>query len=183
MDAPSAKPTSVAGVTSTVSPAPASAAVVQPLVSINPAELSKLQKLWFPSRNAVEKPKMRLVCFPCAGGSESIYTKADRNGRVAVLNPLMKWAQENSVEVLAVQPPGRDRRLKESFLQSCQVEHRKCGSQVTLTICYSAGTVCILQFSYLVSFVCLFVCLFVCFHSKGSSRVSASRIVSCHTRR
>jgi len=66
------------------------------------------------------KPKMRVVCFPCAGGSETIYTKAEFVKGKRQLHPLIGWAQRSDVEVLAVQPPGRDARQTERCAYSCK---------------------------------------------------------------
>jgi len=53
---------------------------------------------WFPTRKVLPNPRMRLFCFPFAGGSASIYNA---------------WGagMPAGVELCAVQLPGRERRL------------------------------------------------------------------------
>jgi medium-chain acyl-[acyl-carrier-protein] hydrolase len=61
------------------------------------------RSLWFiPGRPGVD-PSLRLFCFPYAGGGAVIYRR---------------WAESlpRSVEVLAVQPPGRGNRIREAPL-------------------------------------------------------------------
>jgi hypothetical protein len=106
-------------------PAPAPAVVVPtaaPPATPAPPKLTPVSddvfKTWFPAvhQTAVESPKLRLVCFPNAGSAENIYTKINRGKP----NTLIGWAKENAVEVLAVQPPGRELRRKEPCLGSCK---------------------------------------------------------------
>jgi medium-chain acyl-[acyl-carrier-protein] hydrolase len=55
---------------------------------------------WFPTRKPLTDPRMRLFCFPFAGGSAAIYNA---------------WGagMPAGVELCAVQLPGRERRLME----------------------------------------------------------------------
>ncbi|AKQ66527.1 thioesterase domain protein [Myxococcus hansupus] len=55
---------------------------------------------WFPTRKPLTDPRVRLFCFPFAGGSVAIYNT---------------WAQglPAGVELCPVQLPGRERRLSE----------------------------------------------------------------------
>ncbi len=55
---------------------------------------------WFVTPNPLRTPKLRLICFPYAGGNSSTYTP---------------WANKltDGVELVAVQPPGRAARLFE----------------------------------------------------------------------
>lgn len=55
---------------------------------------------WFPKRNAGERAQLKLFCFPYAGGTSQIYRSWDQ-----YLPP--------TVEVIAVELPGRGSRLRE----------------------------------------------------------------------
>lgn len=109
-------------------------------------------------------PRLRLVTFPNAGSSETVYTGMDKtafdgeSGRRD--NYLMKWAKANSVEVYAVQPPGRDARMKERALESCaeiaagamdQLESVLFGGDDVpwALFAHSMGTWCALEFAKL----------------------------------
>jgi surfactin synthase thioesterase subunit len=91
-------------------------------------EMAKLKvaddvfRSWFPASASarVANPRMRLVCFSNAGSAESIYTGAVIKQGKRTQSPLLKWAQENQVEVLAIQLPGREKRRKEPLLTSCK---------------------------------------------------------------
>jgi medium-chain acyl-[acyl-carrier-protein] hydrolase len=56
--------------------------------------------VWFPHRRPNRSPRLRLFCFPYAGGSASIYRE---------------WANRlpPEIELCAVQPPGREGRFSE----------------------------------------------------------------------
>jgi surfactin synthase thioesterase subunit len=60
---------------------------------------------WFPTRKPLPEPRMRLFCFPFAGGSAAIYNT---------------WpgGMPAGVELCAVQLPGRERRLMEKPFDS-----------------------------------------------------------------
>jgi surfactin synthase thioesterase subunit len=61
---------------------------------------SLIKSSWLPTRRTTAKVRMRLFCFPYAGGNESAYRQ---------------WQQmlPETIEVLAVQLPGRGARIKE----------------------------------------------------------------------
>lgn len=61
---------------------------------------------WFELRRPLPRARLRLFCFPYAGGSASIYND---------------WvdAFPSSIEVIAVQYPGRGSRLKDPLIASC----------------------------------------------------------------
>jgi surfactin synthase thioesterase subunit len=59
-----------------------------------------LQTNLFITPRISQKPKLRLICFPYAGGNASTYL------------PWAKWLPKN-VELVAVQPPGRSSRISE----------------------------------------------------------------------
>ncbi|MCE9671373.1 alpha/beta fold hydrolase [Myxococcus stipitatus] len=61
---------------------------------------SLLPERWFPTRKPLPDARLRLFCFPYAGGSASVF-----NGWAPLLPP--------GVEPCAVQLPGRERRLME----------------------------------------------------------------------
>jgi surfactin synthase thioesterase subunit len=61
---------------------------------------------------------MRLLCFANAGSAESIYTGAVIKQGKRTQSALLTWAQENQIEVLAIQLPGREKRRKEPFLKT-----------------------------------------------------------------
>ncbi|WP_163988742.1 thioesterase II family protein [Pyxidicoccus caerfyrddinensis] len=60
---------------------------------------------WFPTRKPLTEPRMRLFCFPFAGGSAAIYNAWGAGMPVGV-------------ELCAVQLPGRERRLMEKPIDS-----------------------------------------------------------------
>lgn len=62
--------------------------------------MSDLER-WLPYRRPQSEPALRLFCFPYAGGSASAFRG---------------WADRlpDGVEICAVQPPGRERRMAES---------------------------------------------------------------------
>jgi medium-chain acyl-[acyl-carrier-protein] hydrolase len=59
---------------------------------------------WLSWIRPVESPRLRLFCFPHAGSGASVY---------------QKWADSiaNGVEVFAIQPPGRETRIKEPLVR------------------------------------------------------------------
>ncbi|EGD81267.1 hypothetical protein PTSG_13169 [Salpingoeca rosetta] len=65
---------------------------------------------WFP-RTPPRECGLRVVCFHGAGCSDTVYTISRVAGKMAH-NPLLAWQQdeENDVQVLGVQLPGRDQR-------------------------------------------------------------------------
>jgi len=81
---------------------------------------------WFPQlkETKCDGARLRVLCFPNAGSSENVYTGMDKTafggGSGRRKNTLMKWASETKVEVHAVQPPGRDMRMKEAPLTSAK---------------------------------------------------------------
>lgn len=68
----------------------------------------------------LEKPRLRILCFPSAGSAENIYTGLAVREKERTPNKLMAWATDAQAEVLAVQYPGREQRRKEPFAKSCQ---------------------------------------------------------------
>jgi len=77
-------------------------------------------KRWFPSwkgpQVACRLPRARVLCFPCAGSGEDMYSKSGKS----TYNGLVSMCTRNRVEMLAVQPPGRGARGREAFLPSAQ---------------------------------------------------------------
>jgi hypothetical protein len=116
-DVPSAEPPAAPPPAPSPAPTPAPPAAKQTLPKLFPVS-DAVFKTWFPAvhQTACARPKLRLVCFPNAGSAENIYTKINRGKP----NTLIGWAKENMVEVLAVQPPGREMRRKEPCLGSCK---------------------------------------------------------------
>ena len=55
---------------------------------------------WFPSCERLASPRLRVLCIPNAGSSESIFTSRETTLGLAK-NRLTSWASDNSVEVLA----------------------------------------------------------------------------------
>jgi len=68
----------------------------------------------------LERPRLRILCFPSAGSAENIYTGLAVREKQRAPNKLMAWATDAQVEVLAVQYPGREQRRNEPFANSCQ---------------------------------------------------------------
>lgn len=68
----------------------------------------------------IDKPRLRILCFPSAGSAENIYTGLAVREKQRTPNKLMAWAVDAQAEVLAVQYPGREQRRKEPFVKSCQ---------------------------------------------------------------
>lgn len=70
-------------------------------MSPHPLRTSKPADRWFPYRKPQPEARMRLFCFPFAGGSAAVFRT---------------WSQglPPAVEVCAVQPPGRERRMSEA---------------------------------------------------------------------
>eukprot|EP00918_Siedleckia_nematoides_P089198 GHVU01196087.1.p1 GENE.GHVU01196087.1~~GHVU01196087.1.p1 ORF type:complete len:296 (-),score=36.43 GHVU01196087.1:254-1141(-) len=78
---------------------------------------------WFPASGipAVQAPQMRLVLFHGAGSDRMIFISKNLGGKSAVSsNLLLEYCKENSVEVLALQLPGRTTRMKDAPVTSAQ---------------------------------------------------------------
>ena len=77
-------------------------------------------KRWFPGwkgpQVAGRLPRARVLCFPCAGSGEDMYSKTGKG----VSNGLASMCTRQRVEMLAVQPPGRGNRRRDAFLPSAQ---------------------------------------------------------------
>ena len=76
---------------------------------------------WFPvAARSVRpsSPSLRLIAFPNAGSAESIFTGVAVAGGKRAPNALSRWAAASNVEVLAVQPPGREARRSEPVPRS-----------------------------------------------------------------
>ncbi|KAK9824782.1 hypothetical protein WJX74_008322 [Apatococcus lobatus] len=71
------------------------------------------------SRTEEENPRLAVLCFPNAGSAEDMYT-SEGTGRRKSPSPLLDWCQSNKSLCLAVQPPGRNLRLKEPCITSAQ---------------------------------------------------------------
>eukprot|EP00043_Microstomoeca_roanoka_P001676 m.33998 g.33998 ORF g.33998 m.33998 type:complete len:523 (-) comp10957_c0_seq2:235-1803(-) len=78
------------------------------------------QTSWFP-RSPPRPCGLRVVCFHGAGCSDSIFTLARLSGKVAH-NPFLQWQQdeENDVQVLGVQLPGREQQYTVSPFKSIE---------------------------------------------------------------
>ncbi|EIE19364.1 alpha/beta-hydrolase [Coccomyxa subellipsoidea C-169] len=90
--------------------------------SFAPVDDAEFRK-WFPglllSRTSCPHPRWRVVCFPNAGNAEDMYT-SEGTGARKVSSPLLEWCRENDAECLAVQPPGRNMRMKEPCITTCR---------------------------------------------------------------
>jgi medium-chain acyl-[acyl-carrier-protein] hydrolase len=89
---------------------------------------------WFPFRQANPQARLRLFCFPYAGGGASIY-----NTWSAALPP--------TVELVSVQPPGRERRILEKpvhdisrLVEALEPEMRPLLDKPFVLMGYSMGT-------------------------------------------
>lgn len=72
------------------------------------AEFRKYVPKYHVFKFPLAQPQYRIFCFPPAGGAESVYT--------AKKTPFMNWVLEtNSVEVVALQYPGRENMLKDGL--------------------------------------------------------------------
>ncbi|OII74105.1 thioesterase [Cryptosporidium ubiquitum] len=79
---------------------------------------------WFPSYAKVNshlinsenrsRPSFRLLCIHGAGGSDQIFVKKDLNTGKDSPNILLDYIQENGIELLALQLPGRAGRFHET---------------------------------------------------------------------
>lgn len=79
---------------------------------------------WFPSYKKVNshlissesrnEPTCRLLCIHGAGGSDQIFVKKDLNTGMKSPNILLSYIQENGIELLALQLPGRAGRSHEA---------------------------------------------------------------------
>jgi hypothetical protein len=81
---------------------------------------NEVVKAWLPMYKPLEKPRLRILCFPSAGSAENIYTGLAVREKQRTPNKLMAWATDAQAEVLAVQYPGREQRRSEPFAKSCQ---------------------------------------------------------------
>ncbi|CAL8468350.1 g7890 [Coccomyxa elongata] len=90
--------------------------------SFGPVDEVELIK-WFPglplSRTSCPEPRWRVLCFPNAGNAEDMYT-SEGTGARKVSSPLLEWCRSNGAECLAVQPPGRNMRMKEACITTCR---------------------------------------------------------------
>lgn len=92
--------------------------VLRPRISFpEPSELEF--KTLFPgfSKTTCSDPRLRVLCFCNAGSAEDMFTSEGSGARRAV-SPLLEWCRAHSAECLAVQPPGRNMRIKEKPLTS-----------------------------------------------------------------
>ncbi|KAK9171491.1 Alpha/beta hydrolase family protein [Cryptosporidium meleagridis] len=79
---------------------------------------------WFPSYKKVNshlinlgsrnQPICRLLCIHGAGGSDQIFVRKDLNTGMKSSNILLDYAQENGIELLVLQLPGRAGRSQEA---------------------------------------------------------------------
>ncbi|KAH8582458.1 thioesterase of the a b hydrolase superfamily [Cryptosporidium sp. chipmunk genotype I] len=79
---------------------------------------------WFPSHKkvnshlinsgSINQPTFRLLCIHGAGGSDQIFVKKDLNVGMESSNILLDYIQENGIELLALQLPGRAGRSQEA---------------------------------------------------------------------
>jgi hypothetical protein len=71
---------------------------LQQMTKVDPAQFN----LWFPNRfNEMLSPRMRLVCFACAGGSETLFTAPVIQSGKRSLNPLMQWVSTDFQNLLS----------------------------------------------------------------------------------
>jgi hypothetical protein len=82
-------------------------------------------RMWFPNAFTPPSPvRARLLCFHNNGSNEAVYTQPDlrvdpvTRKRVREPNPLMRWAMEHGVEVLAAQLPDRGARQGQTHYSS-----------------------------------------------------------------
>ncbi|EEA07051.1 uncharacterized protein CMU_034370 [Cryptosporidium muris RN66] len=82
---------------------------------------------WFPSYSRVNAhligdklttPSYRILCIPGAGSTDQIFVQAKAPGAKNVENTLLKYAEENNIEILAMVLPGRAQRSGEEHYKS-----------------------------------------------------------------
>ena len=85
-----------------------------------------METTWFPQlkQTKTASPRLRILAFPNAGSAENVYTGMDKTsyggGSGRRENTLIKWAKKTKVEIYAVQPPGREMRMKEPPLTTAK---------------------------------------------------------------
>ena len=70
------------------------------------------------SKTGCASPRLRLLCFTNAGNEENVYTNEGLGPRKVAA--LLSFCRSHSIEMLAVQLPGRGNRLKEPFIADLQ---------------------------------------------------------------
>ena len=92
-----------------------------------------ISSVWFPSLEKLESrkreskkekegsqhdaPRMKVVCFPCSGAEESMYT-GEGTGSRRFNNDLIEFCFSDDAQLLALQYPGRGLRRNDPLI-SC----------------------------------------------------------------
>eukprot|EP00922_Rhytidocystis_sp_ex-Travisia-forbesii_P054341 GHVS01080570.1.p1 GENE.GHVS01080570.1~~GHVS01080570.1.p1 ORF type:complete len:355 (+),score=75.82 GHVS01080570.1:1086-2150(+) len=83
---------------------------------------SELFRKWFPSKHscsALPMPRLRIICLAGAGMEQLVFVSKG-TARSPMANPLLTFCQENNIQLLSAQLPGRSQRYKEDKLHSAQ---------------------------------------------------------------